>query len=94
MILESNENVELSDQQSLQSLATRNKDQISIKELNKKYTYANPKRGKCTVKSCSNNATHWLTRQNDEYCQSDMVCNHHASIWIQVKNLLSQTTYS
>ena len=91
MILDPCKNIELNEQQAFKDIANQNKDQIKIKELHKKYTHANPKREKCTVESCSNNATHWLTRQNSEYCQSDMICNHHASIWLQVKNLLAQT---
>lgn len=65
------------------------REQIKIRELDKKYTHANHKRGKCTVKHCTNNATHWLTRQNSEYCRSDMVCNLHAAIWMEVKSLIA-----
>ena len=91
MILDTCKNVEFNEQKALKDFSTQNQDQIRIKEIDNKYTQANLKREKCTVKSCSNNATHWLTRQNSEYCQSDMICNHHASIWMQVKNLLAQT---
>ncbi len=65
---------------------------VEIRELDKRYTYANPKQSKCTVECCTNNATHWLTRQSTDYCQSDMVCNQHAMIWMQVKNLISQSS--
>jgi hypothetical protein len=61
---------------------------ILLRELDKKFTHANPKVGKCTIESCNNHATHWLTRRNVDYCQSDMVCNHHANIWMQVKDLI------
>jgi hypothetical protein len=33
---------------------------IKVRELDKRYTYANPKQGKCKMNSCQNNATHWL----------------------------------
>lgn len=62
---------------------------IQVRELDKRYTHANPKLGKCTLDCCQNNSTHWLTRQNAEYCQSDMVCHQHAKIWMQVRDLVS-----
>lgn len=61
---------------------------IQIRELDKRLTHANPKRGKCTMEGCHNCATHWLTRSNVDYCQSDMVCNKDAIIWMQVKDLI------
>lgn len=90
MILNYCKTIELKEKQSLRNLTTRNKDQIKIREIQKRYTQFNLNISKCTVKLCSNNATHWLTRQNAEYCQSDMVCEYHAKIWMQVKNLISQ----
>lgn len=65
---------------------------IQIRELDKKYTQANPKRGRCTMEGCTNQATHWLTRSNVNYCQSDMVCNQDAIIWMQVKDLIFQSS--
>lgn len=61
---------------------------IQIRELDKRLTYTNLKRGKCTMEGCDNYATHWLTRSNVDYCQSDMVCNKDAIIWKQVKDLI------
>ena len=61
---------------------------IEIRELDKRYTHANPKQGKCTMPGCNHVATHWLTRQSKNYCQSDMICNQHAILWRQVKDLL------
>ncbi|PSB06926.1 hypothetical protein C7B62_21475 [Pleurocapsa sp. CCALA 161] len=63
---------------------------IEIRELDKRLTHANPKRGKCTMEGCDNCATHWLTRSNVDYCQSDMVCNKDAIIWMQVKDLIDR----
>lgn len=63
---------------------------IQVRELDKKYTHANSNSGKCTLDNCSHHPTHWLTRQNADYCQSDMVCHQHAKIWMQVKNLVSK----
>lgn len=70
-------------------VGNQQKEVIQIRELDKRYTHANPRRGKCTMSSCPNNATHWLTRNNAHYCQSDMVCNHHAILWMQVKELVN-----
>ncbi|MEO1690212.1 MAG: hypothetical protein AAFR63_01605 [Cyanobacteria bacterium J06631_6] len=64
---------------------------IEIRELDRRYTHANPKKGLCTMEGCNHKATHWLTRINANQCQSDMVCNHHAAIWIKVKYLISQS---
>ena len=75
----------------LDYLSSKLDNKVVIRELDKRYTHANPKRGKCTIECCSNNATHWLTRTSTDYCQSDMVCNQHAMIWMQVKNLISQS---
>lgn len=61
---------------------------IQIRELDQRLTHANPKRCRCTMEGCHNYATHWLTRSNVDYCQSDMVCNKDAIIWMQVKNLI------
>lgn len=76
----------------VENLSSELKNTVEIRELDKRYTYANPKQGKCTMESCSNNATHWLTRQSADYCQSDMVCNQHAMIWMQVRDLISQSS--
>ena len=73
------------------NLLSKLEDTVEIRELDKRYTHANPKHGKCTMEGCTNNATHWLTRQSTDYCQSDMICNQHAITWIQVKNLISQS---
>lgn len=62
---------------------------IQIRELDKRYTHANPRAGRCTMEGCTNQATHWLTRNNLNYCQSDMVCHKDAIIWMQVKELIS-----
>jgi hypothetical protein len=67
---------------------------IQIQELDKKYTHANHKRSKCNlcnIEGCKNKATHWLTRRNSDYCRSDLVCNQHAMVWMQVKNLISES---
>ena len=63
-------------------------NKVEVRELDKRYTYANPKQGKCAMPSCNSIATHWLTRQSKDYCQSDMICNQHAILWAQVKDLL------
>ncbi|MGD1919194.1 MAG: hypothetical protein ACFCAD_10055 [Pleurocapsa sp.] len=68
------------------------KQKIEIRELDKRYTYANPKRGTCTIDSCDKKATHWLTRQNADYCQSDMICHQHAILWMDIKELISQSS--
>lgn len=68
------------------------KESIKIREIDKRYTYANPKKGKCTMDCCNNQGTHWLTRNNENYCQSDIVCNQHANIWMQVKDLISKSS--
>ncbi|MFM2310986.1 MAG: hypothetical protein RLZZ04_262 [Cyanobacteriota bacterium] len=65
---------------------------IQIRELDKRYTHANPRRGRCNMEKCNNLATHWITRNNANYCQSDMACNQHALIWIQVKDLISDSS--
>jgi len=65
---------------------------IQIRELDKKYTHANHKRGKCNLEGCNNKATHWLTRINSGYSRSDMVCHQHAMIWMQVKDLISDSS--
>ena len=62
---------------------------IQVRELDKRYTHANPKLGKCTLDGCQNCSTHWLTRQNADYCQSDMICNQHAQMWMEVQDLVS-----
>ena len=62
---------------------------IKVRELDKRYTYANLKRGKCTMDSCQNHATHWLTRYNQTCCQSDMVCHQHAKLWMEIKNIIN-----
>ncbi|MEO1669724.1 MAG: hypothetical protein AAFR77_02890 [Cyanobacteria bacterium J06631_2] len=62
---------------------------IEIHELDHKYTNANLKEARCTMVGCDNQATHWLTRINANYCQSDMVCHHHATIWMKVRYLIS-----
>lgn len=67
---------------------------IQIRELDKKHTHANLRRGRCTMEACNNQATHWLTRNNVDYCQSDMVCHKHAIIWMQVKELISESSLS
>jgi len=63
---------------------------VKIRELDKRYMTENYKPAKCTMENCSRNATHWLTRQNSEYCQSDMVCSFHSEIWMEVKSLIAQ----
>jgi hypothetical protein len=67
---------------------------IQIRELDKRHTHANPRRGRCTMEGCTNQATHWLTRNNSNYCQSDMVCHKDAIIWMQVKELISESSLS
>ena len=67
---------------------SRRENKIEVRELDKRYTYANPKQGKCTMPGCNIIATHWLTRQSKSYCQSDMICNQHAILWTQIKDLL------
>ena len=62
---------------------------VQVRELDKRYTYANPNRGRCTIDCCLNISTHWLTRYNSDYCQSDMICNQHAQMWMQVRDLVS-----
>ena len=59
-------------------------EEIKVRELDKRYTYANPKQGKCTMPNCNNIATHWLTRQSKDYCQSDMICTQHGVLWTQI----------
>lgn len=75
-------------------LASKPENTIKLRELDKRSTYANSKQGKCTMSNCTNKVTHWLTRQNADYCQSDMICHQHAVIWMQVKNLVSSTLLS
>jgi hypothetical protein len=65
---------------------------IQIRELDKRYTHANPRKGRCNMEECTNFATHWITRNNANYCQSDMACNQHALIWMQVKDLISDSS--
>lgn len=65
---------------------------IQIRELDKRYTHANPRKGRCNMEQCTNLATHWITRNNANYCQSDMACNQHALIWMQVKDLISDSS--
>lgn len=67
---------------------------IQIRELDKRHTHANPRKGRCTMEGCNNQATHWLTRNNSDYCQSDMVCHKDATIWMQVKELISESSSS
>jgi hypothetical protein len=67
---------------------------IQIRELDKRYTHANPRKGRCNMEQCTNLATHWITRNNANYCQSDMACNQHALIWMQVKDLISDSSSS
>ncbi len=69
-------------------------NEIEIRELSKQYTYANPKQGMCMMACCTNKATHWLTRNNANYCQSDMICHQHAIIWKQVRDLISSSSSS
>jgi hypothetical protein len=64
---------------------------IQIRELDKRYTHANHKRGKCNLEGCNDKATHWLTRRNSDYCRSDMICTQHVMVWIQVKDLISES---
>lgn len=65
---------------------------IQIRELDKRYTHANPRKGRCNMEQCTNLATHWITRNNANYCQSDMACNQHALIWMQVKDLICDSS--
>jgi hypothetical protein len=65
---------------------------IQIRELDKRYTHANPRKGRCYMEQCTNLATHWITRNNANYCQSDMACNQHTLIWMQVKDLISDSS--
>ncbi|MEM8674752.1 MAG: hypothetical protein AAGF83_12885 [Cyanobacteria bacterium P01_G01_bin.67] len=95
MSLQSHTAIENFEAETIQNLAqqvantsSELKCKIEVRELDKRYTYANPKQGKCTMSCCDNIATHWLTRQSKEYCQSDMICNKHAILWTQVKNLI------
>ncbi len=76
------------------SFSSKPGDEIEIRELNKQYTYANPKEGMCLMACCTNKATHWLTRNNANYCQSDMICHQHAVIWKQVRDLISSSSTS
>jgi hypothetical protein len=78
--------------QQIENLSFGLEEIILLRELDKKFTHANPRIGRCTMKSCNNHATHWLTRSNVDYCQSDMVCNQHANIWMQVKDLISESS--
>lgn len=74
--------------QQLTNPVPQTEHKIEVRELDKRYTHANPKQGKCNMPDCNNVATHWLTRQSKNYCQSDMICNQHAILWQQVKDLL------
>jgi hypothetical protein len=65
---------------------------IQIRELDKRYTHGNPRKGRCNIEKCHNLATHWITRNNANYCQSDMACNQHVLIWMQVKDLISDSS--
>jgi hypothetical protein len=78
--------------QQIENLSFGLEEIILLRELDKRFTHANPRIGKCTMKSCNNYATYWLTRNNLDYCQSDMVCNQHANIWMQVKDLISESS--
>lgn len=60
---------------------------IIIRVLDKRYTYARYQCG-CAMDGCQKKPTHWLTRSNQYYCQSDLICSRHARIWYQVKKLL------
>lgn len=60
---------------------------ISIREIDKRYTYANYRQG-CALENCDRKASFWLTRSNQYYCQSDLVCSVHAQTWYEVKKLL------
>jgi hypothetical protein len=82
--------VNLIDQQ-IANLSFGIEEIIQIRELDKKYTHASHKKGKCNLKGCNNQATHWLTRRNSDYCRSDLACNQHAMIWMQVKDLISES---
>ena len=62
---------------------------VEIRELDPKYKHSDRKTARCTMPGCDNPATHWLTRINGNYCQSDMVCQHHAAIWMKVRYLIS-----
>lgn len=88
MIAKANQSHSKLSRQTIENSVFENKEIIQIRELDKRYTHANPNRGKCIVESCTNSSTHWLTRQNTHYCQSDMVCNQHAMLWMQVKELI------
>ncbi|NJK57646.1 MAG: hypothetical protein HC939_17420 [Pleurocapsa sp. SU_5_0] len=77
--------------QEIANLSSEIEEAIQIRELDKRYTHANHKKGRCNLEGCDNQATHWLTRSNADYCRSDMVCNLHATIWMQVKDLISQS---
>ncbi|MGB5633730.1 MAG: hypothetical protein WBM44_27875 [Waterburya sp.] len=77
----------------VENLSSELEHRIEIRELDKRSTQANPKGSKCTIDCCSNDSTHWLTRQSKDYCQSDMVCNEHAMIWMQVKDLIQCFSY-
>ncbi|MEM6613407.1 MAG: hypothetical protein AAF652_14340 [Cyanobacteria bacterium P01_C01_bin.72] len=71
------------------NLPSNQEETVEIRELDPKYTRANRKKARCTIPGCDNPATHWLTRINANYCQSDMVCHHHATIWMTVRYLIS-----
>jgi hypothetical protein len=60
---------------------------IKLRELDKRYTYANLRAG-CAFDGCDRAASHWLTRTCDHYCQSDLVCPKHAQLWLEVKYIL------
>jgi hypothetical protein len=86
-----NGKVNLIDQQ-IANLSFGIEEIIQIRELDKKYTHVKHKRGKCNLEGCNNNkATHWLTRCNSDYCRTDMACNLHAVIWMQVRDLISES---
>jgi hypothetical protein len=77
--------------QPIENLSFGLEEIILIRELDKRHTHANLIRCRCTMEGCTNQATHWLTRNNIDYCQSDMVCNKDAIIWMQVKELISES---
>ena len=75
--------------QNLASEFKQNITTIKVREIDKRYTHANLNFGRCTQDCCSNISSHWLTRQNSDYCQSDLICNRHAKLWTQVRDLLA-----
>lgn len=68
-------------------MTSQSQETIFIREIDKRYTYAKFRQG-CALDNCDRKASFWLTRSNQYYCQSDLVCAQHAQTWYEVKKLL------